>query len=152
VTPGGPLSALAKEISTAVKRKKAEGIPLLTAPIAGPFLTDRFADKPAKLRELAEHKLMLNTFSITNLGKLEHQLQLTAQIGTLTLEDVFFVAASSILGALGASATSFGDQLSFQLVGTTPLIAAETVVNLAGRIEALLLAYASSAGASDAAL
>ncbi|MDB4976932.1 MAG: non-ribosomal peptide synthetase [Myxococcaceae bacterium] len=137
------LSALAREVTLAIQRKKAEGVPLLSAPVAGPMLTDRFANKPpAALREAAEGKLMVNTFAITNLGTLEQQLDVREQIGNLTLDDLYFVSANSILGALGASATSFRDELSFQLVGVVPLLAPEQVSALATRIEALLLDYA----------
>jgi hypothetical protein len=105
-------------------------------------LTDRFANAPpSKLRELAENKLMHNTFSLTNLGRLE-QLEVHASIGPLTLDDLYFVAAGSVLVALGASATSYRDELSYQLVGTSPRVTAAQVSTMTARIESQLLEYA----------
>ncbi|MDB4990538.1 MAG: non-ribosomal peptide synthetase, partial [Myxococcaceae bacterium] len=146
------LATLAREISDAIKRKKAAGVPLLSAPIAGPLLTDRLAKAPSqKLRELAEDKLMLNTFSLTNLGKLEQQLGVRERFGALWLEDLYFVAAGSILGSLGGAATSYRGELSLQLVGVSPLLAREQVATLAAHVETMLLDYARTPEALPAA-
>lgn len=82
-----------------------------------------------------------NTFSLTNLGRLE-QLDVHDRIGMLTLDDLYFVSAGSVLAALGASATSYRDVLSYQLMGSAPQVAPGQVVAIAARVESQLLEYA----------
>lgn len=142
IEAGTSLSTLARDFSEQVKQRKREGAPLLTAPIAGPLLTDRFMHKPVQaFRALAEGQLMLNTFSLSNLGRLEN-LGVRAQIGALTLEDLFFVAAGSVLSAFGASATSYGDELTLLLGGVEPMYAQEVTRSVAARVGHLLQEYA----------
>jgi len=146
VVNGGDLSLLAREVTTQLQRKKADGVPLLTAPVAGPLLTDRFERAPpGKLQKLAEEKLMLSTFSITNLGNLESQLDLHTQYGALTLDDIYFVAAGSVLGALGASVTTYRGRLTMAICGVEPLITRAQLNAMRTQVEALLHEFARGA-------
>jgi hypothetical protein len=138
-----PLAQLAAEISHAVQRKKARGEPLLTAPLAGPIFTERAASMGLeRFRQLAEQRVLINTFSLTNLGVLE-QLDVSKRHGALTVEDLYFVAAGSVLCTLGASASSFRDELSFQQTSEAPVVDDETARSLFERTCARIEGFVS---------
>ncbi len=139
---GRTLPSLAAEISQAVLRKKAQGVPLWTAPIAGPLLASRGAKMGSqRFREVAESKVLLNTFSLTNLGPLE-SLDIEAHYGSLELEDLYFVAAGSVLSTLGGAASTFRDQLSLQIGAVTPILSEAATRAISEHAFALLQDYA----------
>lgn len=140
-----PLSLQARAITQAVRDHKAQGHPLLTAPVAGPWvtrLTRRMS--PERFCAMAERDLMLATFSVTNLGPLE-TLGLRADLGALQVDDVSFVAAGSVLAALGASATSFRGRIRLNLSGAAPLVAPAVFARLDERVREHLTRYLSEA-------
>lgn len=137
------LPELAREISATVGHKKRRGEPLLTAPLAGPLLTDRMANMESpRFRELAERNLLRNTFSLTNLGPLE-TLNVDHHYGELELVDLYFVAAGSVLSTLGAAASTYRDELSLLIGGVTPILTEASVRELSEHAFARLRDYAS---------
>lgn len=116
------MGTLAREISRAIQHKKERGEPMLTAPLAGPLFTKRaHGIGIERFRRLAEQRVLRNTYSLTNLGPLE-QLDVAPSYGGLVLEDLYFIAAGSVLATLGASASSFQGTLSFSLVHVMPIV------------------------------
>ena len=87
-------------------------------------------------------KAVTDTFSLSNLGPLE-RLGLAAQVGSLTLEDCYFVAASSVLAQLGGTAVSFAGRISLHLNGVSPLVSPTQLERVAERTAAALHAYAA---------
>jgi hypothetical protein len=137
------LPALAREISTRVADKKRHGEPLLTAPLAGPLLAARGANmESARFRELAERKLLRNTFSLTNLGPLE-TLDVDSRYGDLELQDLYFVAAGSVLSTLGAAASTYRGELSLLVGGVTPILPEASVRDISEHAFARLRDYAT---------
>ncbi|HEY6879121.1 MAG TPA: hypothetical protein VI299_13940, partial [Polyangiales bacterium] len=83
----------------------------------------------------------INSFALTNLGPLE-ALAPSTRYGTLELEDLYFVAAGSVLSTLGASASSFRGELSLQLSCVTPVIDEPTARALFARTREHLATFA----------
>jgi hypothetical protein len=137
-----PLGVLASEISAAVRAKKAEGEPLLAGPIAGAWLTRRaaHAGELRRYRDFLERKVMLGSFAITNLGRLE-QLGVQERAGALRIEQMFFVAAGSVFATLLASATTFGGVLNMPICWLEPLVSRASAECVARRVEQELAAY-----------
>jgi len=136
------LSALAAEITAQVRRKKDQGDPLLNAPVAGPLvvrLTRRMTSE--RFCKLAERELMLATHSVTNLGPLE-SLGLRQDVGELVVDNVWFVAAGTVLSSLGGAATSFGGRIRFNLTAASPLVPAAVFERIVGRVRGHLADYA----------
>lgn len=122
VGSGESLGELAFAITAQVRAKKRALEPLLTSPIRGPLFVERTRTMSLDaLRDLAEQKVFTDTFSLTNLGPLE-RLGLTSRVGRLEVVDCYFVAASSILAQLSASAVSFAGRISLHVLGVSPLI------------------------------
>ena len=143
VAKSGPLDALASEVSALVREKKREGEPYLMAPSAGKLaIAGEALLGISRFRTTAERTLP-NTFAITNLAHLE-ALGLEETIGALTITHAYFVAASSVLCAIGASASTFGGSLRLVLATVAPLVPHETGARIAARIDAELRAFASS--------
>jgi hypothetical protein len=141
VEPTRELAALAREVTDAVRARKAEHEPLLTAPIRGPYFAERAIGLGLDaFRELAEQKVFTGTYGISNLGPLE-QFGVEPHVGALELEDVFFAAAGSVMGALSASVVSFRGRLSVQLTFVEPLIARSTAQRIAQRMREILSAF-----------
>jgi NRPS condensation-like uncharacterized protein len=144
VQSSGPLGPLAREITEAVRAKKAQGEPLLAGPIAGEWITRR-APKTGDLRgfrRFVEQQVMLDTFSITNLGPLEN-LGIQPSVGRLQVEDCFFVAAGSVFTTLLVSATTFGGALTMPIGWVEPLVARELAERVVRRAELELSTYAA---------
>ena len=141
-----PLGELACAITKAVRAAKAAGEPLMATPLRGPYFVERTQDMSLEaFRDLAEQKIFTDTFALTNLGPLEH-LGASQRVGALEVEDLFFVAASSVNNQLGGSAVSFAGRIALQLIGVAPLIPAAMLDRLTERTRARLLAYAGRAG------
>jgi hypothetical protein len=133
---------VAREVSDGIAKRKREGMPLLTSPLAGPFVTGLFSSRPAgDLREMAESKI-LNTLAVSNLGRLE-ALAVRKSFPELTVEDTFFVIAGSVLSALAASMSTFAGELSFQLSCVEPIVARPIAETICARTEALLRQHAA---------
>jgi hypothetical protein len=125
--------------------EKARGEPLWTAPLAGPLLARRGARMESpQFRQFAERAVLRNTFSLTNLGPLE-SLQVDAQYGAFELEDLYFVAAGSVLATLGAAASTFRDQLSLQIGSVKPSVPEASARAISDHAFSLLHSYARSA-------
>lgn len=138
---GQPLGSLAREISAAVRAGKESGEPLLNAPVRGPLLVDRTAGMPvAEFRTLCEQQIFDNTCSLTNLGKLE-QLGCAEHVGALQVEDLYFLAASSVLGKFGGSAVSFRGRIALQLAYVRPFVPDPLAETLLRSAHVLMLNY-----------
>lgn len=144
VATNGPLATLAREITEAVRAAKRRQEELLSAPIQGPWLTARVRGTGdlRGFRDYAEQKVTFNTFGITNLAHLE-PLGVSTEPNRVTLEDLFYVTANSVLGALGASASSFAGKLSFTLSWVEPTISRELAHTLLTHVREQLHAYAA---------
>ncbi|HEX7669129.1 MAG TPA: hypothetical protein VF395_06090, partial [Polyangiaceae bacterium] len=146
VDPSVPVADLAREVTEAVRRKKSEGVPWLTAPIAGPWVTRRApgaGDLP-ELRDSLERKLIRNTFALTNLGVLE-KLGVRARVGALHVDDLFFVAAGSVFGTIGAAATTLSGKLTVALNWVEPLVSRETGERIAEHLERRIASFGADA-------
>jgi len=66
-------------------------------------------------------------------------LNISERLGGLALEELYFVAATSVLARMGATAVSFRGRLSFQLTYITPSIQAEQARRVARRIQQQLV-------------
>lgn len=122
--PGRAAEALAGEVSDALARAKADGVPLLYGPVGGVSLVEQTAALDDDgFRELAEQKLMRSAFALSNLGPLE-RLGAGTEVGALRVTDMHFCSANSVFGALGATATSFDGALTLNLRAVTPLVGA----------------------------
>jgi hypothetical protein len=152
VTGAEPMGVLARTITQAVREKKAAGVPLLTAPIAGQWVTSRAPRAGAlpALKSTFEKSLFLTTLAVTNLGPLE-QLGVQGRVGPLLVDDLFFVAAGSVFGTLGASVTSFGGALTISINWVFPLFGDETGTRLVDLVEAELGEYVGRPGSRSAA-
>ncbi|MFT3924777.1 MAG: condensation domain-containing protein [Myxococcales bacterium] len=143
VDPGQPLGDLAREITAEIRASKARGTPLISGPILGPMLTKRSegttGDLP-KFRVFAENKVLINTFSQSNLGALE-QLGVASEYGALELMDLHFVAAGSVASTLGASVTSFRGALNIGIGWVEPVVPNKIAEQLVARIEHELAEY-----------
>jgi NRPS condensation-like uncharacterized protein len=136
------LDSLAHAITTGVRAAKAASEPLIAAPIRGPALVERTrAMDIAAFRELAEQKLFTNTFGISNLGPLE-RLGVEPQVGALEIEDVFFVAASSVMNQFGGTAVGFRGRVGLQLNCVEPLVPEGVLDAVTQRVGELLRGYA----------
>jgi|GEM_PF-1309375 len=143
VDPSSPLAPLAREVTQQIRDGKARGTPLMTAPIAGPMLSkrhERTAGDLPRFRDFVETKVVFDTFSLTNLGPLE-QLGLEPSYGELTVADVYFVAAGSVLSTLGGAVTTFGGALTLTIGWVEPLVAREVAERVVSRIEHELADY-----------
>lgn len=142
LTSSHSLSELAREITSAVRAAKSAGEPLLSAPIRGPYMVERTAamDVPS-FRAFAEQKVFGNTYGLTNLGRLE-LLGVAAQIRELEVEDLFFVAAHSVMAMFGGSAVSFRGRIALQLTHVMPFVSAELADRLLQRVQEQLQQYA----------
>lgn len=142
VTPSTTLATLTRDVTASIRRKKQLGVPLLTAPIAGPLVVRATRNMtPERFCRLAERDLMLSTFSVTNLGRLE-SLGLHPAVGALRVDNVWFAAAGSVLAALGASATTFQERLRMVISGAEPLIAPAVFARITQRVSDQLTQYA----------
>lgn len=146
VDPHADLSVLARDITMAVRNAKAEQHQLMSAPIQGPWVA-RSAQGNGELRgfrDYAERRLMANTSSLTNLGPLE-PLGVQAHTGAFAIEDLFYVAAGSVLSALGASASSFDGRLSFTLCWVEPAVSRAAAEALTAHVRDELARYVGAA-------
>lgn len=135
------LGELARQISEAVRKKKEEGQPLLTAPVFGPMLVERTAGLDIDtFRAIAEQNVFDTTFGMTNLGVLEPP-GVRAELGDLALDDLYFVASSSVLDQLGGSAVSFDGRISLQLSCIDPLIAPQVFERIVDRTVGALQSF-----------
>jgi NRPS condensation-like uncharacterized protein len=140
------LGELAGEISQAVREKKAAHEPLITGPVRGPSLTERAAGMGAEaFRTMAEEKVFLATYAVSNLGELE-RLGVMERIGSLELEDIYFVLAGSVLGAFSIAAVSFGGRLTLQFTYVEPLIARRQAERVAERARQQLARFSDLRG------
>lgn len=138
------LGEVARAVTAAVRAAKQYGEPLLTAPIRGPLLIERTRElDDASFAALCEQKIFVNTNGISNLGPLEH-LGVQKQIGALEVEDLFFVAASSVMNQLGGTAVSFDGRISLQMSCVEPSIQVDVLERLVRRVEELLRDYAQA--------
>jgi hypothetical protein len=136
-----PLPKLAADITEAIRHGKANGEPLLTAPVAGAWVvraTRRMT--PERFCKLAERELMLATHSITNLGPLE-TLGLRRDFGALSLDNIYFVAAGSVLSTLGGSASSFDGRLRLNLTAAAPVVERAAFERIVQRVGDKLAEY-----------
>lgn len=141
-TAGG-LSPLARRITAAVRSKKHEYEPLLTAPVQGPSLIALGSTMTLDtFRQLGDQKLFLNTFSLSNLGRLEALGVSTDMAGLEAVKDLYFVAATGILARVGASALSFGGRLAMQISYVTPSVEPRDGRQIAERTRQLLIDFA----------
>lgn len=121
VVDGDSLDVLAGSITKDVHARKAAGEPFLSAPSAGKLVTFLGNLGTDRFRVSAERSLLINAFALTNLGPLE-ALGLTREVGGLTVLRAHFVAASSVMSALGASASSFGGAISLRIMMCEPAL------------------------------
>ena len=131
-----PLGALAQEITLAVRTGKEREQPFVSAPLAGPMLTKRNEQQLGdlvKFRDFAENKVLLTTFSLTNLGPLE-KLGIEPDCGSLEIEDLFFVAAGSVVSTLGGAVTMFQGSLTITVGWVEPIVSEQ----MGERVVALL--------------
>jgi NRPS condensation-like uncharacterized protein len=141
------LAELAREINVAVNEKKAAHEPLINAPVRGPLLTERAQSMTAEaFRELAEQKVFVGTYALSNLGALE-RMGVGERIGELELEEVYFVLASSVMGAFGIACVSHRGRLSLQFTYVEPLIARRQAERVAERARQQLVRFADLQGA-----
>jgi len=137
-----PLATVAAAITAGIRHAKEKGEPLLTGPVAGAWvahITRRMS--PARFCKLAERELMLATASITNLGPLE-PLGLRPDVGPLRVDNVYFVAAGSVLSTLGGSASSFNGRLRFNLTAAIPVVEPAAFERISERVRESVAAYA----------
>ena len=131
VEQASQLGPLASAITQAVRAAKQAGEPLTSAPLRGPHLVELTRSMPLDIfRTLAEQKIFSNTASITNLGPLEPLGVTPTLADDRTLEDLYFVSASSVMGQLSGSAVSYAGRISLQLAAVTPLISAAVLDRL----------------------
>lgn len=138
VETDGSTSELARQIGAALARELDLSRPLLSGPIAGTGLvamTTAMSDD--EFREFTEQKVMLGSFGLSNLGRLEN-LGATDQIGHLTLKDIHFAVTHSIFSAFGGSASTFNGQLTLCLKGTAPIIDPKRFDRVCARVRAQL--------------
>lgn len=143
-----PLGVLARDITLAIRAAKGLEQPLMTAPMAGPMLTKRSEQKLGdlpKFRDFAENKVMFSTFSLTNLGPLE-DLGIVPECGALEVDDIFFVAAGSVLTTLGGAVTTFQGSLTLSIGWLEPLVSEAVAERVVARLEEELAAYIDLAG------
>ena len=134
VHPRREFDQLAREFSEAVRAKLDAHEPLLTAPIRGPMLAQR-AEKLGMdaFRTWVEADVFTGTFALSNLGALE-RLGARTQVGSLTVEDLYFAIAPSILGPFSGAAVSFDGRITLQLTHVEPLLQQEVVQRIADRV------------------
>jgi NRPS condensation-like uncharacterized protein len=141
VKEGESLESLAQTITTSVHAKKANGEPFLSAPSAGKLAIALGSMLGIEgFRKQAERNLIINSFALTNLGRLEN-LGLEKDVGALTVTHAGFVAAGSVVGTLFASAATFDGALCFRIGACEPTIAPEVAARIAERVRNDLAAF-----------
>jgi NRPS condensation-like uncharacterized protein len=147
VAAGASLLVLAREIMQRVREKQAQGEPLLAATHLGPLFTRIAQHVPCEpFRDLAEQRIFLGTFLLSNIGALESTVDMPARLGlgtaALELENAWFVLAGSVMHALVASASSFRGKLDIHLNSLQPFVTAASAARVLAGTERRLRQYA----------
>jgi hypothetical protein len=121
------LHALGREVTGEIQSQKADGIPFLTSPFSGGLIRWLRASLGSKQTlRLCETQLTRRSLAITNLGLLE-RLDVQERYGELEIEELHFFAAVSVMGPLGATATTFRNRLQLNLGHVEPRISRATM-------------------------
>lgn len=114
------LGELARDISAAVRLKKSAEEPLLASPVQGELLVHMARQLSSVDFRRTADQLFLNSFSLSNLGRLE-DLGIDLHVSGLHVSELYFVANTSMLSRTGGSAVSFRGSISLQLTQLLPL-------------------------------
>ena len=121
------LHALGRDVTGRIQSQKAEGIPFLTSPFSGSLIRwmPALLGASATLR-LCESQITRRSLAVTNLGLLE-RLDVQERYGALEIEELHFFASVSVMGPLGATATTFRNRLQLNLGHVEPRLGRATM-------------------------
>ena len=121
------IHALGREVTGHIQSQKADGIPFLTSPFSGGLIRWLRALLGSKTTlRLCESQLTRRSLAVTNLGLLE-RLDVQERYGGLEIEELHFFAAVSVMGPLGATATTFRNRLQLNLGHVEPRLSRATM-------------------------
>jgi hypothetical protein len=136
--------ALGREVTGHIQSQKADGIPFLTSPFSGGLIRWLRALLGSKMTlRLCESQLTRRSLAVTNLGLLE-RLDVQERYGALEIEELHFFAAVSVMGPLGATATTFRNRLQLNLGHVEPRLSRATMERFQYHLRRTLDAFDSS--------
>lgn len=137
------ITALAKEVHSALHQGLARGEPWLILPMLLPTL-GAVVPKRGNVQRWAwfyERMAFRPSFGITNLGRLE-AMKCHPQVGALKVPEFYFCAAGSVLYDLGLSVTHFTDSLMIVVNSQRARVSDNQAEHLMRSLQTHLLAYA----------
>ncbi len=136
--------ALGRDVTGQIQSQKADGIPFLTSPFSGRLIPwMRASLGPKRTLRLCESQLTRRSLAVTNLGLLE-RLDIQERYRGLEIEELHFVAAMSVMGPLGATATTFRNRLQLNVGYVEPRLGRATMERFQYHLRRTLDAFDSS--------
>jgi NRPS condensation-like uncharacterized protein len=121
------LHALGRDVTGQIQSQKANGIPFLTSPFSGSLIRWMRALLGANTTlRLCESQITRRSLAVTNLGLLE-RLDVQERYKGLEIEELHFFASVSVMGPLGATATTFRNRLQLNLGHVEPRLGRATM-------------------------
>lgn len=119
--------SLGRDVTGQIQSQKADGIPFLTSPFSGSLIRwMRVLLGANTTLRLCESQITRRSLAITSLGLLE-RLDVQERYGGLEIEELHFFASVSVMGPLGATATTFRNRLQLNLGHVEPRLSRATM-------------------------
>jgi NRPS condensation-like uncharacterized protein len=144
LSPDTDLHALGRDVTDQIQSQKADGIPFLTSPFSGALIRwMRGLLGPKRTLRLCESQVTRRSLAVTNLGLLD-RLDVQERYRGLEIEELHFFAAVSVMGPLGATATTFRNRLQLNLGHVEPRLGRATMERFQHQLTRRLDAFETS--------